>query len=198
MCWVYGSSAVTSAKYLAEAKLAPERVYLMIMDELWQMLRASSYLVDRIDEITRLNRQRLLAQVLITHTMKDLQLGTPDLTAKARGFVERSALLVLGGLSTSEFGDLAAVHEFSALERRLIASWSTQSDVASGDPPGRGKFLLKTGSGPGIPVQLTLTGIERDVNDTNKRWSGAAAKARRLAETMPAAGDLPADPEDLL
>ena len=199
VCWVYGSSAVTSAKYLAEANLAPERVYLMVMDELWQMLRASSYLVDRIDEITRLNRQRLLAQVLITHTMKDLQLGTADLTAKARGFVERSALLVLGGLSTAEFGDLAAVHEFSVLERRLIASWSTQSDVASGDPPGRGKFLLKTGSGPGIPLHLTLTNVERDVNDTNKRWAGAAAKAHRLAATMPAAGtgDLPADPEDL-
>lgn len=187
VCWVYGSSAVTSAKYLADAGLAPERVYFMIMDELWQMLRASDYLVDRIDEITRLNRQRLLAQALITHTMKDLQLSTDELTAKARGFVERSSMLVLGGLSSAEFGDLGQVHEFSERERRMITSWSTSADTTSGEPPGRGMFLIKTGSGPGIPFQLQLTSVELDVNNTNQRWATAARKAHSLAANLTAA-----------
>ncbi len=178
VCWVYGSSAVTSAKFLAEAGLAPMRIYFMMLDELWQMLRASEYLVHRIDEITRLNRQRGLAQALITHTMKDLRLSTPALTAIAMGFVERSSMLFLGGLSNQEFGDLGSVHEFSDAERRLIASWSIDADASLGTPPGRGKFLIKTGSAPGIPIQVQLTRVERDVNDTNKLWHEAAARAR--------------------
>mgnify|MGYP001003880026 FL=1 len=39
-----------------------------------------------------------------------------------------------------------------------------------GDPPGLGKFLIKVGGRPGIPVKVTLTPSELDVNDTNKRW----------------------------
>ena len=179
VCWVYGSSAVTSAKYLAEAGIGEQRIYFMVMDELWQLLRASAYLVDRVDELTRLNRQRALAQALITHTMKDLQMPSAELTAKARGFVERSAMLILGGLSAAEFGDLGLVHEFSTRERQMVTSWSMQSDT-SGEPPGRGKFLIKTGSGPGIPLQLNLTSVERDVNDTNRRWAGAAARAHGM------------------
>ncbi|HET9655335.1 MAG TPA: hypothetical protein VFP72_08270 [Kineosporiaceae bacterium] len=178
VCWVYGSSAVTSAKYLSDARQGGERIYFLIMDELWQMLRASNYLVHRIDEVTRLNRQRGLAQALITHTMKDLRLSSEALTATAMGFVERSSLLILGGLSRSEFGDLGAVHEFSAAEQRLIGSWSIDADVTIGDPPGRGKFLIKTGSAPGIPITVQLTATERAVNDTNKAWHGAAERAR--------------------
>ncbi len=178
VCWVYGSSAVTSAKYLSDARRTGERIYFLVMDELWQMLRASNYLVHRIDEVTRLNRQRGLAQALITHTMKDLRLSSDALTSTAMGFVERSSLLVLGGLSRAEFGDLGMVHEFSAAERRLIGSWSIDADVTIGDPPGRGKFLIKTGSAPGIPITVQLTATERAVNDTNKAWHSAAERAR--------------------
>jgi hypothetical protein len=178
VCWVYGSSAVTSAKYLSDARHAGERIYFLVMDELWQMLRASNYLVHRIDEVTRLNRQRGLAQALITHTMKDLRLSTDALTTTAMGFVERSSLLILGGLSRSEFGDLGQIHEFSTAERRLIGSWSIDADVTIGDPPGRGKFLIKTGSAPGIPITVQLTATEKAVNDTNKAWHTAAERAR--------------------
>lgn len=178
VCWVHGSSAVAAAKYLSEAHHSAERLYFLVMDELWQMLRASNYLVYRIDEVTRLNRQRGLAQALITHTMKDLRLSTDTLTATAMGFVERSSLLILGGLSRAEFGDLGAVHEFSAAERQLIGSWSIDADVTIGDPPGRGKFLIKTGSAPGIPITVQLTAMEKQVNDTNKAWHAAAQRAR--------------------
>jgi len=69
-------------------------------------------------------------------------------------------------------------------------NWSTSADATSGEPPGRGKFLIKTGSGPGTPVQLQMTEIERDVNDTNRRWATAARKAHRLAADLTAADAL--------
>lgn len=188
VCWVYGSSSVSSAKYLAEAGLAEDQVYMLVMDELWQVLRASEYLVDRIDELTRLNRGRLIGQILITHTMKDLRLSTPALTGKAMGFVERSAVLYLGGLAGAEFGDLGQIHEFSTTERQLLDSWTIGAEgTANGQdhiPPGRGKFLIKTGSGPGVPVQVLLTATELDVNNTNRRWETAAAKARGMAADL--------------
>ena len=37
-------------------------------------------------------------------------------------------------------------------------------------PPGRGKFLVKVGGRPGIPVEVHLTEAERTINDTNKLW----------------------------
>ena len=37
-------------------------------------------------------------------------------------------------------------------------------------PPGRGKFLVKVGGRPGIPVEVHLTDAERTINDTNKLW----------------------------
>jgi hypothetical protein len=37
-------------------------------------------------------------------------------------------------------------------------------------PPGRGKFLIKVGGRPGIPVEVVLTEAEHAVNDTNKQW----------------------------
>jgi len=43
-------------------------------------------------------------------------------------------------------------------------------------PPGVGKFLIKSGQRPGIPVSVELTRAELDaaVHDTNKRWAVSA------------------------
>jgi hypothetical protein len=49
VCWSYGSSAASTAKSLADAGLAPQRIYVLIMDELWRILRAADSMVDRID-----------------------------------------------------------------------------------------------------------------------------------------------------
>ena len=38
------------------------------------------------------------------------------------------------------------------------------------DPPGRGRFLIKVGVRPGIPVKVELTSAEASINDTNKLW----------------------------
>lgn len=76
----------------AEAGLEPQRHYFVIMDERWQALRSGAGMVDRIDALTRLNRQFGVGQAMITHTMHDLE-GLPEEDrAKARGFVERAGM----------------------------------------------------------------------------------------------------------
>ena len=45
-------------------------------------------MVDKIDALTRLNRQRGIGQIMVSHTMRDLEaLVDDDDRAKARGFV---------------------------------------------------------------------------------------------------------------
>lgn len=187
VCWSYGSAAVQGAKIMARAGLAPERIYVLVMDELWRVLRASLHMVDRIDAITRLNRQLLLPQIMCTHTMQDLRLATEEATGKAWGFVERSEMVFLGGLAPKEMGNLSEVFAMPAKEQEMITTWSdvhNSSGKRSGEPPGRGLFLLKLGSRPGIPFRVDLVPAEVEVNDTNERWAAyeAARHAREAHE----------------
>ena len=39
-----------------------------------------------------------------------------------------------------------------------------------------GKFLLKVGGRPGIPIRVELTESERAVHDTNRRWRGVMGR----------------------
>ncbi|GAA1250117.1 ATPase [Janibacter melonis] len=183
VCWSYGSAVVQGAKIKAEAGLGPERIYVLVMDELWRVLRASLQMVDRIDAITRLNRQLLLPQIMCTHTMSDLKLATEEATEKAWGFVERSEMVFLGGLAPKEMGNLSEVFAMPEKERQMLTTWSdmhTASGDNDEDPPGRGLFLLKLGSRPGIPFRVDLVSSELAVNDTNERW-GAYEESRRQA-----------------
>jgi hypothetical protein len=181
VCWSYGQSAVSAAKELADAGLRERAVYLMVMDELWRTLKASPEMVDRVDELTRLNRQKVLGQVLITHTMNDLKLDSHAATLKAWGFVERSEMVFLGGLADAEMGNLREVFAMSDAETSLISDWSAEGGFSAEDgrraaPPGQGKFLLKIGKKPGTPFEVVLTSVERDVNDTNKGWAQARTR----------------------
>jgi len=207
VCWSYGQSAVSAAKELADAGLRERTIYLMIMDELWRTLKAAVEMVDRVDEITRLNRQKVLGQVLITHTMDDLELADAAATKKAWGFVERSEMVFLGGLADGEMGNLRKVFAMSAAETGMIADWSVESAHTADDdntvtahtvdgttvdgtgepppPPGLGKFLLKTGKKPGTPFEVVLTGVEKAVNNTNKGWEVAEARHRIGRQQVP-------------
>ncbi len=197
VCWSYGQSAVSAAKELADAGLRERTIYLMVMDELWRTLKASVEMVDRVDEITRLNRQKVLGQVLITHTMDDLELSDKAATMKAWGFVERSEMVFLGGLADGEMGNLRKVFAMSAAETALIADWSVESSHSTDDdghhdvngepppPPGQGKFLLKTGKKPGTPFEVVLTSVEKAVNNTNKGWAAAEARHRIGRQVTP-------------
>lgn len=177
-CWSYGFGAVNIAHALADAGLEPRRHYFVVLDELWRALRAGRGMVDRVDALTRLNRQRGVGVAMVSHTMSDLMsLETEGDRMKARGFVERSGMVICGGLPAAEMPMLRSAVGFSKAEEAMLVGWQDPPawDPVTGseaEPPGRGNFLVKVGGRPGIPVHVALTSIERDLNlnDTNKLW----------------------------
>lgn len=175
-CWSTGFATVDINNVLADAGLEPRRHYFVIVDELWRVLRAGRGMVDRADELTRLNRSYGVGQAYLFHTMSDLlALPTEEDRMKARGFVERAGMIICGGLPASELAMLRDVAKFSRAEEDILTGWSDPPawDPVAGaeaDPPGRGKFLIKVGGRPGIPTQVMLTSVERDLNDTNRLW----------------------------
>ena len=175
--WADGFAAVDAANALTDAGLAPQRRFLLILDELWRALRAGAGMVDRLDALTRLNRAHGVGQVMITHSLKDLDaLTDPADRAKATGFAERAGMLFLGGLPDAELAGVARVVGLTAAEARLVTSWSSPPALTSrSDPPGVGCFLLKVGTRPGVPFRLRLTDAERaaGIHDTNQRWAVA-------------------------
>ncbi|CAN7552388.1 ATP/GTP-binding protein [Pseudarthrobacter oxydans] len=178
-CWSYGFGTVNVANALADAGLEPRRNYFVVLDELWRALRSGKGMVDRVDALTRLNRSVGVGQVMISHTMSDLlALPAEEDRMKARGFVERSGMVICAGLPASEMPLLTAAIPLSRQEQQKLISWQDPPawDSRGGDvePPGRGKFLIKVGGRPGIPVTIGLTSIEASLNDTNRLWHAPA------------------------
>jgi hypothetical protein len=168
--WAYGFAMVDAAAVLAEHGLAPRRQFLGVMDELWRALRGASGLVEHADALTRLNRQRGMASAMVTHSLADLDaLPTEEDRAKARGFVERSAIKILAGLPPRELDRVNEVVKLSGPEQELVASWAAPEAWFPGSVhPGRGKYLIKTGERPGLPVSLFLVGDEWTLYDTDE------------------------------
>ncbi|MGL5859366.1 MAG: LAGLIDADG family homing endonuclease [Angustibacter sp.] len=190
-CWSYGFGVVNTAHALADAGLEPRRHYLVVMDELWRALRAGHGIVDRVDVLTRLNRGKGVGQVMISHTMSDL-LALPDESdrMKARGFVERSGMVICGGLPSAEMPKLRDVVQLSRAEEQMLVGWQDPPawDPVTGAeaaPPGRGRFLVKVGGRAGIPVQVELTQVEESlrINDTNRLWHDVSRLTTQTAET---------------
>ena len=66
----------------------------------------------------------------------------------------------------------------SRAEQELLMSWQDPGTWDSGpgaEPQGRGKFLIKVGGHPGIPIKVELVEAERAINDTNKLWHATTA-----------------------
>lgn len=184
VCWNYGSAVVSADKHLADAGLKEHRHYFLIMDELWRMLRAADVMVYFVDALTRLNRSRAIGQAMITHTMNDLRLANDHLSDIASGFVERSAMVFMGGLAESEMGNLEGVFSMSSKEKSMITDWSSDGVAnpetgTAASPPGLGKFMLKIGKKVGTPFVTSLLDIELQVNNTNAAWEGAQARSQR-------------------
>jgi hypothetical protein len=186
-CWSAGFGTVNVANALADAGLEPRRHYFVVMDELWQALRAGRGLVDRVDSLTRLNRKYGVGQAMISHTMSDLlALPSEEDRMKARGFVERSGMVICGGLPAAEMPNLTAAVPFSQAEKDLLIGWQDPPswDPSTGqeaEPPGRGRFLVKVGGRPGIPIRVQLTAAEAAASDTNKLWHDQS----RVGHTSP-------------
>jgi hypothetical protein len=177
--WADGFGAVEAANALTDAGLAPQRRFLIVLDELWRAIRAGAGMVDRLDALTRLNRAHGVGQVMITHSLADLDaLPDPADRAKASGFVERAGMLLLGGLPHAELDSVRRVVDLTEAEARLVTSWSSPPSLAARRtaPPGVGHFLLKVGGRPGVPFVLRLTDAEiaAAVHDTNQRWAGTS------------------------
>ena len=176
-CWSYGFAQVNVAQALANAGLTPRRHFFIVMDELWRILRAGVGMVNRIDELTRLNRARGVGQAMITHTLNDLEaLPNPEDVAKAKGFVARSGMVLCGGLSAEETEKVARVIPLSSQEKAMLISWQSPPSwqITAGEkqaPPGQGKFLIKVAERPGIPIKVQLTNRELALNDTNQLWA---------------------------
>lgn len=178
--WTAGFAVVGIAQTLADAGLEPRRHYFAILDELHQALKAGPGLVDRVDYLTRLNRTVGVGLAMITHTLKDLQsLPLEEDRKKAMGFIERAGMVICGGLPLAELGDepgqLGKVVSLSRAERALLAGWQDPPswDPQTGreaPPPGRGKFLVKVGGRPGIPVDVALTEDEKALSMSSRRW----------------------------
>ena len=186
-CWGVGFGAVNVTHTLAEAKLAPMRHYLIILDELWRALIAGRGMVDRTNSLTRLNRQWGVGVVMCSHTIKDL-LSLPDEheRMKALGLIERSGMLICGALPPEEMPRLAQTKDFSIAEQRQLVSWQDPpawSSAAQNDaPPGRGNFMIKLGGRPGIPFRVTLTPTELHLHDTSKLWHQDSRRGELTAE----------------
>jgi len=168
--WSYGFGCVDAATALADPGTGPRRSYLGVMDELWRALRGAPGLVEHADSLTRLNRSRGMASIMVTHSLADLDaLATEEDRAKARGFMDRSAITVLAGLPPRELARVSEITPLTAPEQALVASWSAPESYQPGARhPGRGKYLIKTGERLGIPVQLTLVGPEHQLYDTDQ------------------------------
>ncbi|MEU8309852.1 hypothetical protein AB0C84_40405 [Actinomadura sp. NPDC048955] len=168
--WAYGFGMVDAAAALTELGIAPRRTYIGVMDELWRALRGAPGLVEYADSLTRLNRAKGMASVMITHSLADLDaLPTGEDRAKARGFMERSAITVLAGLPPRELARVTQVTPLTTPEAEMVASWSAPDSWQPGARhPGRGKYLIKTGERLGIPVELSLVGPERRLYDTDQ------------------------------
>ena len=176
--WAAGFGQVEAAHRMADLGLAPPRRFFLIMDEMWRALRAGHGMVDRIDALTRLNRSKGTGTAFITHSLADLEaLPHPEDRAKARGFADRCAVLMIGACSDQELDAISRIRPLSAAERREVLSWATPpSWSANSDDDvlvGRGNFLIKVGNRPGIPVHLEPTEIEKQLGNTDFRWARA-------------------------
>jgi hypothetical protein len=177
--WADGFGAVEAANAATDAGQAPQRRFLIVLDELWRAIRAGAGMVDRLDALTRLNRAHGVGQVMITHSLADLDaLTDPADRAKAAGFVHRAGMITLGGLPHAEVDQVRRVVDLTDAEAHLVTSWSSPPSLTGrrSTPPGVGHFLLKVGTRPGLPFTLRLTDAERRaaVHDTNQRWDTSA------------------------
>ncbi|MEV5832280.1 hypothetical protein [Nocardia sp. NPDC052112] len=184
-CWADGFASVEAAHVLADAKLGQQRYFQVVMDELWQVLGLGDFMVDRVDELTRLQRTIATALIMISHTIKDLQaLGSEAAIAKALGFLERARAKIFGALPGEEIKRLDSVVPFTSAEEEMVTGWSAPQALTGEalkpgqlrpSPPGTGKFLLKIGEDrrPGIPfhMEFTLSEKESGIHETNQRFS---------------------------
>lgn len=176
-CWAKVMLDVETLHMLADGGLGPRRRIAIIFEELWNVLGAAGGMVDRLDELSRLNRTMGTAQVLLFHSLVDFhKLRTAEERASANGLVERCGVLCIFGVPKKELGAINDVVELTEGERARLTSWKAEATVdpetgRAQRPPGMGHYLLKTSARAGIPVRIDLMDEELALYNTNERWS---------------------------
>ncbi|MYX18396.1 ATP-binding protein [Streptomyces sp. SID8374] len=186
--WAYTYSAIDSARSIG----LMDRSLVLPMDEMWRALRSGPGLVDAMDAISRLNRTTNDVTIYVTHSLLDVEaLPTEQDRAKARGLMDRCDTWVIGASSEEELRRVTGKRSLTEQERMMIGSWSSATSTGLDlDPttfaeddspaavddegtrhPGRGKYLIKIGTRPGIAASLELTATEQRLyrTDTNQR-----------------------------
>lgn len=174
--WALAFNQVEVSNALADAGAEPQRRYVIVQDELWMVLRQGLGMVDRVDSLSRLDRNKGVGQIKCSHTMKDTEALNEVDRSKARGLVERSGMVHLFGLPRAEMPLLTPVVPLSAAEQNMLArnatphSWVVDLSRSS-RPPGQGLGLCKVGDRSGLPYEVVLTPREIELNNTNHRWA---------------------------
>ncbi|MFG2884883.1 ATP-binding protein [Streptomyces sp. NPDC048297] len=183
--WAYTYSAIDSARSIG----LMDRKLVLPMDEMWRALRSGPGLVDAMDAISRLNRTTDDVTIYVTHSLLDVEaLPTEMDRAKARGLMDRCDTWVIGASTTEELQRVTGKRSLTEQEILMIGSWSSATstgldiDPTHGDEgrpqdedavrhPGRGKYLIKLGTRPGIAAALELTATEQRLyrTDNNRR-----------------------------
>lgn len=143
-----------AASALTALGAAPARSYLAVMDELWRALRGAPGLVEHADSLTRLNRARGMASIMITHSLADLDaLATEEDRVKPRGFMDRSAITVLAGLPPRELARVAGTDTVSLMAGPVVLNgrfpWSLMAGPVSLMAVYRGRDHPAADSRPG-------------------------------------------------
>lgn len=173
--WALAFNQVEVSNALADAEVEPQRRYAVIQDELWMVLRQGMGMVDRVDSLSRLDRNKGVGQIKCSHTMKDLEALHEKDRDKARGLVERSGMVHLFGLPRAEMPLLTPVVPLSHAEQNMLARNATPKAwvVNTGKnarPAGQGLGLCKVGDRTGLPYEVVLTPREIALYNTNHRW----------------------------
>jgi hypothetical protein len=185
--WAYTYSSIDSARSIGLL----DRKLVLPMDEMWRALRSGPGLVDAMDAISRLNRTTDDVTIYVTHSLLDVEaLPTEMDRAKARGLMDRCDTWVLGASTAEELGRVTGKRMLTEQEVMMVSSWASATSTGldidpttydeDGAPPaeeetvrhpGRGKYLIKLGTRPGIAAALELTATEQRLyrTDTNRR-----------------------------
>jgi hypothetical protein len=173
--WAYAYSSIDSARSIGMMN----RKLVLPMDEMWRALRSGPGLVDAMDAISRLNRTTDDVTIYVTHSILDSEsLPTEEDRSKARGLMDRCDTWILGASSKEELGRVTGKRALTEQERMMIESWSSATstglDTTDQVHPGRGKYLIKIGTRPGIAVSMDLTDTETRLynTDNNKITNG--------------------------
>lgn len=178
--WSAAFGAIEVHHTLADRGLIRRRHQMVPIDELWSVIGASRGMVDRVDQLVRVNRADAVANVLCTHTFRDFESVADEADRqKARGFIERSGMVIAGEIRSYDLQSMAEAVEMSQREIDEVRSWgkgeSIDPDTGRRIAVSRGKFLIKYGSAPGIPILTDHSAIAPWM-DTSSRWHDNPAK----------------------